>query len=90
MAGENLDIVPDFAMIEKYLKAQSEYVVSTSEFSDVKARVTAMHNRRKIDDTKHSGRPALRRNPSGQIDANGDEKAPKPDEDDRPTLKRRD
>jgi hypothetical protein len=49
-----------------------------------------MHNRRKIDDTKHSGRPALRRNPSGQIDANGDEKAPKPDEDDRPTLKRRD
>ena len=36
------------------------------------------------------GGPTLRRNPNGQIDANGDEKAPKADQDDRPTLKRRD
>ena len=77
-------------MIQKYLKAKPEYVVSTSEFNDVKARVEAMHNRRKIDDAKDSGRPTLRRNPNGQIDANGDEKAPQPDQDDRPTLKRRD
>jgi beta-barrel assembly-enhancing protease len=76
--------------IEELLKAKPEYVLSTSEFNDVKARVTAMHNRRKIDDTKDSGRPTLRRNPNGQIDANGDEKAPKADDDDRPTLKRRD
>lgn len=77
--------------IEKLLKEKPEYVLSTSEFSDVKARVTAMHSRRKIDDQKNdSGRPTLRRNPNGQIDANGDEKAPKPDQDDRPTLKRRD
>jgi len=76
--------------IQRYLKAKPEYVVSTSEFNDVKTRVMAMHNRRKIDDAKDSGRPTLRRNPNGQIDANGDEKAPKPDQDDRPTLKRRD
>ncbi|HEX4276707.1 MAG TPA: M48 family metallopeptidase [Bryobacteraceae bacterium] len=76
--------------IEELLKAKPEYVLSTSEFNDVKARVMAMHNRRKIDDTKDSGRPTLRRNPNGQIDANGDEKAAKPDQDDRPTLKRRD
>jgi predicted Zn-dependent protease len=76
--------------IERILKAKPEYVVSTSEFSDVKNRVLAMHNRRKIDDTKDSGRPTLRRNPNGQIDANGDEKAPQADQDDRPTLKRRD
>jgi len=76
--------------IQEYLKAKPEYVLSTSEFSDVKARVMAMHNRRKIDESKDSGRPTLRRNPNGQIDANGDEKAPKADEDDRPTLKRRD
>jgi predicted Zn-dependent protease len=77
--------------IEELLKAKPEYVLSTSEFSDVKARVTSMHNRRKVDDTKSdSGRPTLRRNPNGQIDANGDEKSPKPDDDDRPTLKRRD
>jgi len=77
-------------IIQKYLKAKPEYVVSTSEFDDVKTRTTAMHNRRKIDTAKDSGRPTLRRNPNGQIDANGDEKAPTVDQDDRPTLKRRD
>jgi len=76
--------------IQKYLKEKPEYVVNTSEFNDVKTRVLAMHNRRKIDDVKDSGRPTLRRNPNGQIDSNGDEKAPKPDQEDRPTLKRRD
>src|ERR1700678_1370114 len=37
-------------IIQKYLKAKPEYVVSTSEFEDVKARTMAMHNRRKVDD----------------------------------------
>lgn len=78
------------AVIQKYLKEKPEYVVTTSEFNDVKVRVMAMHNRRKVDDVKDAGRPTLRRNPNGQIDANGDEKAPKADQDDRPTLKRRD
>ena len=64
-------------------------MVNTSEFNDVKARVMAMHSRRKVDDVKDAGRPTLRRNPNGQIDSNGDEKAPKTDSDDRPTLKRR-
>jgi len=77
-------------IIQKYLKAKPEYVVSTSEFEDVKARTVALHNGRKIDASKDAGRPTLRRNPNGQIDANGDEKAPAPDQDDRPTLKRRD
>ena len=77
-------------IIQKYLKAKPEYVVSTSEFDSVKARTMAMHNSRKIDNAKDSGRPTLRRNPNGQIDANGDEKAPTADQDDRPTLKRRD
>jgi beta-barrel assembly-enhancing protease len=77
-------------VIQKYLKAKPEYVVSTSEFESVKARTMAMHNSRKIDNTKDSGRPALRRNPNGQIDSNGDEKAPQGDQGDRPTLKRRD
>jgi len=75
--------------IQKYLKEKPEYVVNTSEFNDVKARVMAMHSRRKVDDVKDAGRPTLRRNPNGQIDSNGDEKAPKTDSDERPTLKRR-
>ncbi len=65
-------------------------MVSTSEFESVKARTMAMHNSRKIDNAKDSGRPTLRRNPNGQIDSNGDEKAPQDDQGDRPTLKRRD
>src|ERR1700688_869272 len=48
-------------IIQKYLKAKPEYVVNTSEFEDVKARTMAMHNRRKGDDMKDSGRPTLRR-----------------------------
>ena len=76
--------------IQRYLKAKPEYLLDTSEFSNVKSRVVAMHNRRKIDIMKDNDRPTLRRNPNGQIDSNGDEKAPKPDQDDRPTLKRRD
>ena len=78
--------------IDKYLKAKPEYVVSTSEFSDVKARVMAMHNHRKIDD-KDTNRPRLRRAPGagGTIDdGSGTDTKPKTDQDERPTLKRRD
>jgi len=76
--------------IQEYLKAKPEYVLNTSEFEDVKARVMAMHNRRQITNPKDAGRPTLRRNPNGQIDSNGNEKAPTSDSEDRPTLKRRD
>jgi predicted Zn-dependent protease len=77
--------------IQKYLKAKPEYVVNTSEFNDVKARVVAMHGRRNLSaDPKDAGRPTLRRNPTGSIDSNGNETAPKADQSDRPTLKRRD
>jgi len=78
------------ATIQKYLTAKPEYVVNTSEFNDVKGRLLSMHNRKRADDPKDAGRPTLRRNPNGQIDSNGDEKAPKSDSEDRPTLKRRD
>ena len=52
----------------------------------------AMHNRKLADANAkdNAGRPTLRRNPNGQIDANGNEQAPPPDAQDRPTLKRRD
>jgi len=81
--------------IQELLKDKPEYVVSTSEFSDVKGRLLAMHNRRKVDVEKDANRPRLRRAPgstgTGPItDDNGNEKQPKGDEDERPTLKRRD
>ena len=36
--------------IDKYLKAKPEYVVTTSEFNDVKSRLYALENHRKADD----------------------------------------
>src|SRR5581483_8147915 len=48
--------------IQEMLKARPEYVVTTSEFNDVKARLMAYHNHRKIDN-KDPNRPTLRRTP---------------------------
>jgi predicted Zn-dependent protease len=77
--------------IQKILVSKPEYVVNTSEFNDVKARLYSLHNRRKLDKGKDDpSRPTLRRNPAsgtGPVDDNGQQQ---PDQDDRPTLKRRD
>jgi predicted Zn-dependent protease len=72
--------------IQQLLKARPEYVVTTSEFNDVKARLSMLHNRRKIDD-KDSNRPQLRKAPgSGPAGSDGSSKG---SDEDRPTLKRR-
>jgi predicted Zn-dependent protease len=79
--------------IQKILVAKPEYVVNTSEFNDVKARLNMLHNRRKVDTNKDDGRPRLRRAPgsgNGPVDENEDGTKPKTDQDERPTLKRRD
>lgn len=77
--------------IQDHLKERPEYVVSTSEFNDVKARVMGMHGKKAAVDAKGDpGKPTLRRNPNGTIDSNGQETAPAADSQDRPTLKRRD
>ena len=78
--------------IEKILAPKPEYVVNTSEFNDVKARLNMLHNRRKVTQDDPN-RPKLRRAPgsgTGPVDANDDGTKPKTDSDDRPTLKRRD
>ncbi len=76
--------------IQGILQAKPEYVVTTSEFNDVKARLMAMHNRRKIDD-KDLNRPKLRKAPGAGTTIDGDDKkgTKGSDEDERPTLKRR-
>jgi predicted Zn-dependent protease len=76
--------------IQEILKAKPEYVVTTSEFNDVKARLLAMHNRRKVDD-KDLNRPRLRKQPGSGTTVDGDDnkKGKGSDEDERPTLKRR-
>jgi hypothetical protein len=70
--------------ISKILPAKPQYVVTTSEFDDVKARLAVIENRRKVVDQKEGNKPSLRRTSSP--DKSG--KDTKTD-DDRPTLKRR-
>lgn len=71
------------------LPARPEYIVDTSEFDDVKARLASIENRHKVQNDKdNKDRPTLRRatadNPS-QDSGNGSSQG-----DDRPTLKRND
>ncbi len=73
--------------IQKDLPPRPEYVVNTSEFNDVKARIAMLHGRRKLETNSDPGRPTLRQAPGN---GTGDGTTPKSDSDDRPTLKRRD
>jgi len=72
--------------IATILPARPQYVVDTSEFQDVKSRLAALENRRKVDNGKDKG-PSLRR-ASSSGDGGGDSGGSSGD--DRPTLKRRD
>ena len=79
--------------IQKDLPSKPEYVVNTSEFSDVRARLAMLHGKRKLESNADPNKPTLRRAPgtgTGPVDANDDGTKPKTDEEDRPTLKRRD
>lgn len=74
--------------IETILPARPQYVVSTSEFDDVKTRLAAIENRHKVTDKKEDGKkPSLRR--ASTTDSNGSDSKGSSD-DDHPTLKRRD
>jgi predicted Zn-dependent protease len=72
--------------IRKILPAKQQYVVTTSEFDQVKARLAAIENKHKVLDDKDSSKPSLRRT-SNPTDSTGDTTK---SDDDRPTLKRRD
>ena len=75
--------------IQTILPQRPEYVVNTSEFNEMRARMLALQNHRKSDSTDPN-QPRLRRAPgSTPIGDNPDDKDNKPDGDDRPTLKRR-
>jgi len=74
--------------IQEYLKERPEYVVTTSEFNDVKTRLMAMHNKRKVD-TQDLNRPTLRKAPGASTGNDKDDKDKGGSDDDRPTLKRR-
>jgi predicted Zn-dependent protease len=75
--------------IATILPAKPQYVVDTSEFQDVKARLAKLENRRKLDQGKDKG-PSLRKANTSQGGDSTNQGDQTNSTDDRPTLKRRD
>jgi len=72
--------------INQILPARPQYLISTSEFDDVKSRLAQIENRHKILDQKdNKNKPTLRR--TSTTDKTQD--SGKGTDDDHPTLKRR-
>jgi beta-barrel assembly-enhancing protease len=73
--------------ISRILPARPQYIVTTSEFDQVKARLASLENRRKLITPKDENKPSLRRTASTDKTGTSDGKN---GDDDRPTLHRRD
>lgn len=72
--------------IATILPPKPDYIVTTSEFDAVKARLARLENRRKVTNGQQGNRPTLRRT----ADSNNNPNSPADSGDDRPTLSRRD
>ncbi len=74
--------------IERLLKEKPEYVLNTSEFMEVKARLAMLQNQKAAPGD--TNRPRLRGSPGNRPvdDQNGSKEGT--DKDERPTLQRRD
>jgi len=73
--------------INTLLPPEAEYKVDTSEFEDVKVRLSALENRHKLDSNHGGSGPTLRRAEHAD-NANAGQNSD--DQDQHPTLKRRD
>ena len=73
MTGERIKRAQE--EIEKYLPAKENYIVDTSDFEQVKARLEALEHRERLSSYQESPRPTLRRRD-------------KPGDDGRPRLER--
>jgi hypothetical protein len=76
--------------IATILPARPDYMVTTSEFDDIKARLARIENRRKLNDKGNSNAPTLRRTGGTNNDPNSTTGTSTTDGSDRPTLGRRD
>jgi predicted Zn-dependent protease len=72
--------------IATILPARPQYIVTTSEFDDVKSRLATIENRHKVLEEKDATKPSLRRTSTSDSTSTGAGSS----DDDRPTLKRRD
>ena len=73
--------------IATIMPARPDYVVTTSEFDDVKTRLARIQNKRKLNDKKDGNKPTLRRVGGTNNDPNSTGGTSTTD--DRPTLGRR-
>lgn len=73
--------------IATILPERDQYVVTTSEFDKIKAKLIALDNQRKPVPGEDSKRPTLKRRTQTNPGDSSDE--PRADDEDRPTLKRR-
>ncbi|HTW60650.1 MAG TPA: M48 family metallopeptidase [Terracidiphilus sp.] len=79
--------------IAHFLPPKADYLVTTSEFDNVKARLARIENKRRLTDTKGITRPSLRRVSTDPNDPNaGDDTSDNSGDNgnDQPTLHRRD
>jgi hypothetical protein len=74
--------------IATILPPKPDYIVTTSEFDDVKARLARIENKRKINDKGNGNKPTLRRAGASGTDPNNPNSTTGSG-DDRPTLGRR-
>src|SRR5271166_4853942 len=75
--------------IRNILPARPEYIVNTSEFNDVKARLASLENRKKVMVAQDIDKPTLRKTTPDSTAAQNGQPSNQPD-DDRPTLSKRD
>jgi len=73
--------------IATLLPARPDYLVTTSEFDQVKGRLARIQNKRGLGDKKNGNKPTLRRTTASNNDPNADPNASSSD--DKPTLGRR-
>jgi hypothetical protein len=72
------------------MPAKPDYIVTTSEFDDVKARLARIENKRKLNDKSKGNTPTLRRAGGTNNDpTNPNSTTGTSTSDDRPTLGRR-
>ncbi len=60
--------------MRRSFRRKPEYVLDTSEFDSVKARLAVLENRHKIQEEKDTNRPTLRRTSSGDSTTSGKRK----------------
>lgn len=75
--------------IATILPARPDYLVTSSEFDDIKARLARLQNKRKVDGGKDGNKPTLRRTSASNTDPASTQDSGNSN-DNRPVLNRRD